>query len=258
MNTGKEIPILRMFACLTILYMIAINISGDTNKYEIKLVFCTMYDDIDPVVPLPYLENFESGTFVCVLDITPYCKWEIIDDGGDKRLLCFDLKQDEITAGNPVFGLMIGDKTWENYVFSFDCKIPEGSRVMFAPFADTNADNYTPDYFESTNPWGLELDYEGVLVYRTVLMHGWHYVGEASGARDEAGNIKSKPIDGFVAGEWNHVRLIPAGLEVQMEINGANIGKVAELQEGISGRVAIGGGVGCMFDNISVESAFEQ
>lgn len=257
MNMGKEISFLKVFVCLTILYLVAINISGDTNKYEIKLVFCTMYDDIDPSVPLPYLEDFESGTFDCVLDRTPYCKWKIIDDGGNKRLLCYDLKQDEITDGNPVFGLMIGDKTWGNYIFSFDCKIPEGSSVMFAPFADTNADNYTPDYFESRNPWSLELDHEGVLVYQTVFVHGWHYIGEESNARDEAGNKKSKPIDSFLVGEWNHIRLIPAGLDVQMELNGANIGKVAELQEDISGRVAIGGRIGCMFDNISVEEALD-
>lgn len=227
--------------------------SRKINKYEIEPVFYTIYDDIDPVVPLPYLEDFESGTFDYVLDITPYCKWKIIDDGGNKILTCFELKQDDITDKKPICSLAIGDSTWEHYIFSFDCKIPEGSRIMFTLFVDTNTDNSTPDFIERTNPWVLELDCEGVLLYQTVLDYGRHYIGEESGAYDGAGTIKTKPIDGFIVDEWNHVRLIPVGLEVQMEINGSSIGKVAELQEVMSGRVAISGRVGCMFDNIAVE-----
>ena len=37
-----------------------------------------------------------------------------------------------------------------------------------------------------------------------------------------------------------------------MIINDNNIGKVAELQENNAGRVSIGGGVGCMFDNLII------
>ena|GEM_PF-3090233 len=223
------------------------------NKYEIELVFWTFHALIDPSGPLPYTEDFEGGTFDYVWDIAPCYKWKLIDDGGDKRLMCYDLKQDGRIYENPVFSLVIGDKTWESYVFSFDCKIPDESFATFSPFVDTNTDYSMPDFADNRDIWGLRLDYEGVLLYQTDSGHGTHYIGEGSDARDEAGSAKTKPIDGFVAGQWNHIELFPVGLEVQMKVNGANIGKVAEIHEGISGRVAIGGGVGCMFDNLSVE-----
>ena len=251
---------LRFLVKILALCLCVLNTSCEFKKNEIEIDFDKNYDDFDLPLSLPYMENFENGTFDNVENYTLQFVWRIVDDGGNMVLKCVEIDRDKIAAGSTILSLMIGDKTWESYVFSFDCKIPDDSWATFAPFADTNADNYTPDYFDTRNPWSLSLDNEGVLLYRTIFSHGTHYIGEPddeyvpSYSEYVAGYKKSKPIDGFIADGWNHIQLIPAGLELHMEINGVNIGKVAELQEGISGRITIGGGVGTMFDNISVES----
>lgn len=97
------------------------------------------------------------------------------------------------------------------------------------------------------------MDYNGILEYQTVFGHGTHYIGESSEKNDAEHSIT--PIDGFLVNEWNHVVLFPVGLEIHMKINENYIGKIADIQEGISGRASIGGYIGAMFDNLNVISS---
>ncbi|MCL2774884.1 MAG: hypothetical protein FWD71_16280 [Oscillospiraceae bacterium] len=241
---------------ILIISTILLYVSSCVNNEAKYLIFPGNFDDVNPASPLslPYTEDFNNGSFNNVQDFNPGLKWKIVKDKGNKVLKCVAINPAEVPMGMDIFDLMIGDKTWTNYTFSFDCKIAKDSYIYFAPFADTNADNYT-DYPPGRNPWSLQLDYEGVLIYQTVFGHDWHYIGEKSDKFDSTGTQKTKPIDGFIADKWNHIELIPVGLDLQMTINGINIGKVAEIHDGESGRVSIGGNVGCMFDNLSIKPA---
>ena len=245
---------MRKFAFILLGLLIFITSCADMNKSEDNHMLIFSGTTVDYTIPLPFFENFETDTFNYVQDLMPRHRWEIINIDGNNVLKCVLIDERiELPPGNPIFHLMIGDKEWRNYAFSFDFFIPEGSWIIFAPFADTNADNFTMSYLGSRNPWSLRLDYTGVLLYQTVLGHNTHYIGELSNVRDSVGNQKTKPIEGFSAGAWNSVELIPVDLELHMLINNINIGKVAEIFTGISGRISIGGGVGSMFDNLRVE-----
>jgi hypothetical protein len=219
------------------------------------IIFPDKFSNIEVKLELPYIEDFEYFERECInnfQDFSPFYKWQTVSENGGKVLKCVDYDENEELWGHRLC-FMIGDKSWRNYKFSFDFKCEDGSFVTFSSFADTNADNNTPDFFESNNPWFLLIDSNGVLQYRTVFTHNSHYIGDISEVLDEAGNKMSKPIEGFIKGEWNSVELFPVGLELHMTVNGKSIGKVAELNGNETGRVSIGGGVGCMFDNLKIE-----
>lgn len=246
LRRGKTLLLL-----LLVLLTVASCSNNISNGSAVMLVFSETESEMP--IPLPYIEDFENGSFNNAQDLSTCYKWKIADDNGNSVLMCADFEQNTSLPGNPVFYLLIGDKNWNNYTFSFDCKIAHESWISFAPYADTNSNYNTPDYLEgSRNPWSMKLDYEGVLLYQTVFGHGTQYIGEPSNKLDEAYNTKSKPIEGFISEDWNHIELSSADNEIIMEINGVNIGKVAEIHDGISGRVSVGGGVGAIFDNIVV------
>lgn len=193
-------------------------------------------------VSLPYEENFENGTINYVRDCNPGFKWQINSDNDNHYLECVHYDENDGITGRTILHLLVGDTSWHDYSFSFDFRLNDDSYVTFAPYADTNADNNTDyDFFDSRNPWSLRINSDGELSYNTVFEQGSHYIVQ-----------KPNVIEGFKANGWNHVELIPDGLDLIMILNDNNIGKVAELQEINSGRVSIGGGVGCMFDNLSI------
>ncbi|MCL2054067.1 MAG: hypothetical protein FWG90_06470 [Oscillospiraceae bacterium] len=211
------------------------------NKY---LVFPGNFDTVTPQSPLtlPYIEDFESGVFENVQDFNPGFKWQIVNEGENKVLKCVAVDEGEFVSGRNVFNLMVGAKSWEGYIFSFDFKLEGETFIIFAPYADTNHTYDTPASL-GRNSWSLRLNSDGELIHNTVFAHGSHHI------------IKNPDVtEGFKPNEWNHIELIPVGLDLTMKMNGVDIGRVAGLQEGNTGRVTIGGGVGCMFDNLKIEA----
>lgn len=194
---------------------------------------------------LPYTETFENSIKASVQDCNPGFKWQInIDNNGNSFLECTYYDKNEIIEGMPIFDLLIGDVSWENYLFSFDFKLTDDAYITFAPYADTNMDTNTNyDYFDSRNYWSLEINSKGELIYNTVFEQGSHYIVQSP-------NV----INGFDANEWNNIELIPKGTDLLMKMNGYDVGIVAELQENNAGRISIGGGVGCMFDNLVISN----
>lgn len=193
----------------------------------------------DGGVLLPYFEDFEDGEFACAQNLYPAFKWQIADDSGNSALKCAAVNEGETICGNSIYTLAVGDPSWEAYSLSFEFRLTDGAQIRFAPYMETNADkSEDSQMFESANQWILTITSEGELWYETMFDRGTHCIGA---------------LDGFVADGWNSVQLTPEGTKLMMLFNGTEIGAVAELADGASGRIGIGGTVGLMIDNISAE-----
>ncbi len=193
----------------------------------------------DGGVSLPYFQDFEDGEFACAQNLYPAFKWQMAEDSDNSVLKCAAVNEDETICGNSIYTLAVGDPFWEDYTLSFEFRITEGAMISFAPYMETNVDtSEDSQMFESANPWILTITSKGELWYETMFSRGTHSICA---------------LDGFVADGWNSVRLTPEGTKLMMSFNGAEIGAVAELADGASGRIGIGGTVGLMIDNISAE-----
>lgn len=227
---------------IAVLVVALTSCSSQHDSKSEHLVFSS--SDTASSAKLPYLETFESYSIeYAVQDCNPGFKWQINNENGNSFLECICYIEDEVTEGNNIFGLLMGDISWKDYSFSFDVKLKDNSFITFAPYADNNMDSNTEyEYFDGRNPWALQINSNGELIYQTLFEQGTHFITK-----------NPEVLAGFLVDEWNHVELFPQDKKLIMVVNGVEIGEVADLQEHNSGRISIGGSVGCMYDNIRVE-----
>lgn len=230
---------------IVLIAVLAVALTSCSSQHENKseyLVFSS--SDTVGSATLPYLETFESNSIgYAVQDCNPGFKWQINNEEGNGFLECISYIESEVTEGNNIFGLLIGDTSWKDYSFSFDAKLKGNSFITFAPYADNNTDSSAKsEYFDGRNPWALQINSDGELIYQTLFEQGTHFITE-----------NPEVLNGFLADEWNHVEVFSRDKKLIMVVNGVEIGEVADLQEYNSGRISIGGSVGCMYDNIRVE-----
>jgi len=147
-----------------------------------------------------------------------------------------DFNSNEVSPGMVLPELRIGEKIWENYSFSFSFFMGESS-IEFSIYDETNLTD-APDFLGGEQYFWFHLKSNGQLWLSTSFGHGSYVIGK---------------IDDFNPNVWNYLEIKHIDDRFDIYINETFVGTFEGAGETGRGRVALGGGVGVMFDNLYVE-----